>query len=489
MATLIVKSNASQATVVTIDDVGVLIPDSGGIETFTTVEEQFQLQGSEDLRAFLTDDAHGAGSSTLILNDGSSDISQADALFFLDAMVLPDASNDFGVVKNNASGQIDTSLTFDGIATVSNLIAGNDVNLNSNKLTNVAAGTAGTDGINLDQLNTAVTQGKVWKEAVLHSNQLDSVNDALSQAIAFYLDGQPTAADTFIITDGVTTETFTFVAAAPGAFDVLIGASTDDTMDNLVSTINTDSTLWSAVQSTRLESINDGSGTSTAGEVTTIYRTIQSSTSFADRIHGSLSTASFGQYVNFNGEDDYTLNTSTQLPIGDPAQKEFGFGRDTANLTPGETHITLESDEAWTWDADDLVWNLTQTSITVGQSGKIFQFGTAKTIPGGGTRYLESGGIVGTAAPIYMLRPGKLSGASITVDQIDASRAFKLSVQKNGVEVESVALPLSTTAAADLTFTTTYIAGDLIRLAVIRTSGAGSSSFDEVHATLEIIDN
>lgn len=103
--TVIIKSNASQATDVLIKDLGVTIP-SGGLNpvTFSTTEEVRRLAESNDLAAYLVDDAHGAGSSTLILNDGTSDITQADALFFLQARALPEGGDNFGVLRADSAG-------------------------------------------------------------------------------------------------------------------------------------------------------------------------------------------------------------------------------------------------------------------------------------------------------------------------------------------------------------------------------------------------
>lgn len=295
MATVIVKTNVLQGSSVLIKDVGVSIPASGGSETFTNTDEISQLQLSRDLRDYLIDDAYGVGSSTLILNDGTSDLAQTDALNFLATVQLPDGDQDYGVIKTDAVGEVSTDITFDGIATVTNLIAGNAIDAGSFKIVNLQAGVAATDAVNVSQLQAAVTEGKVWKEVVLISQQLDSVNDALSQAIPFYLDGQPTIGDTFIITDGSTTETFTFVAVEALAFDVGIGGSTDLTLANLAQAITDDSTLWSAMLSSTLESLNDGSGTSTAGKVVVIYRTDQSAAdTYPDRIYGSLTTAPMG---------------------------------------------------------------------------------------------------------------------------------------------------------------------------------------------------
>lgn len=83
MPTLVIKTNVSQATDVTIRDMGIVIPNSGGSLTFTTNIFLNKAKSSNNLLTLATDDAHGAGSSTLILNDGSGDIAQADVTDFL----------------------------------------------------------------------------------------------------------------------------------------------------------------------------------------------------------------------------------------------------------------------------------------------------------------------------------------------------------------------------------------------------------------------
>jgi len=83
MPTLVIKTNVSQGTDVTIRDMGLVIPNSGGSLTFTTNIVLNKAKVSNDLLTLATDDAHGAGSSTIILNDGTGDIAQADVTEFL----------------------------------------------------------------------------------------------------------------------------------------------------------------------------------------------------------------------------------------------------------------------------------------------------------------------------------------------------------------------------------------------------------------------
>jgi hypothetical protein len=81
--TLIIKTNASQATDVLIKDLGFLVPNSGGSVTFTDIRNLQDCNTSVNLRTLTTDNAFGANSSTLILNNGVSDIPQAQASDYL----------------------------------------------------------------------------------------------------------------------------------------------------------------------------------------------------------------------------------------------------------------------------------------------------------------------------------------------------------------------------------------------------------------------
>jgi hypothetical protein len=83
MPTLIIKTNASQATDVLVKDLGVLIPSSGGSDEHTDYSFIEEARLSSNLRTYCTDDAFGAGSSTLILNDGTDDIPQNEIDSFL----------------------------------------------------------------------------------------------------------------------------------------------------------------------------------------------------------------------------------------------------------------------------------------------------------------------------------------------------------------------------------------------------------------------
>jgi len=77
------RTNASQATDVIVGDLGIVIPNSGGSETLDGLFDLDSIRLSRNVRTLATDDAHGAGSSTIIVNDGSVDIDQDEVLEYL----------------------------------------------------------------------------------------------------------------------------------------------------------------------------------------------------------------------------------------------------------------------------------------------------------------------------------------------------------------------------------------------------------------------
>lgn len=397
----IIKSNASLGSDFLIKDLGFLIPNSGGSVTLTEYEEIQAAQESEDLKAALIDDAFGAGSSTLIMNDGTSDIAQADAANFVDTYNLPDGSENFGVVTTNAAGEITEDLTTNASTPgqLNNWQLGTDLDANNFNITGLPANPSGpTAAASQAYVDAVAAQGKSWKERVLTKEQFVDGGagvGGIQSGIAFFLDGQPSATNTFIIqrsTPTAVTETFTFVASESVAFDVGIGASTDDTLDNLAQAINDDSTIWAAQVETSLNSINDGSGSSTAGRVLVIREATPSESSDG-RIYGVLATQADGQYVNYNGETDYALATNSTLSTTDPAQKEFGFGREFSSLITNETHACLDNDAVKTWDADAQQWQDT------GANGLTFSNGLTEAAGNVTPDYGEVGDVqaVGTA--------------------------------------------------------------------------------------------
>lgn len=210
--------------------------------------------------------------------------------------------------------------------------------------------------VNKSYVDEQVVGGTVWREVVLSSNQLNSPGDFLAQATVYYLVNQPTSGDLLSITDGSITRTYGF--GSGGDVTVTIGANADDTMSNLASEISADSFgNHTAFVLTDLQSVNPGGGSSTAGTVVLIQRTVQLASSYDDRMYAVVSVASDHQYVNYAGELDYSNATSSDVPGADPGVKEFGFGRISSELLNAETHLTLDDSSMYSWDGDAGVWN------------------------------------------------------------------------------------------------------------------------------------
>lgn len=95
--TIVIQTNASQVSDVTIRDMGIIIPNSGGNETFTDIGNFSDCKLSNNLRTLATDDAFGVGSSTLIITDGTNTIAQGEIDAFLDSLGETTPTN-FGVL-------------------------------------------------------------------------------------------------------------------------------------------------------------------------------------------------------------------------------------------------------------------------------------------------------------------------------------------------------------------------------------------------------
>jgi hypothetical protein len=117
MPTVTVKTNASRVAAVVLSDIGLTIPGSGGSITFTNRDDIEDLQSSRDVRAFVVDAAFTT-TSTLILNNGS-DISQANALNYLDTCLLPPTTTLLGQL-----GSVNLTTDVSGILPYTNLGTG-----------------------------------------------------------------------------------------------------------------------------------------------------------------------------------------------------------------------------------------------------------------------------------------------------------------------------------------------------------------------------
>ncbi len=80
---VIIKANIGVLSPVLVSDLGYSIPIQPAFVTLDEVDSIEEAQNSSRLEALLTDDSFGAGSSTLIINDGTRDLDQEAGLLYL----------------------------------------------------------------------------------------------------------------------------------------------------------------------------------------------------------------------------------------------------------------------------------------------------------------------------------------------------------------------------------------------------------------------
>lgn len=280
-------------------------------------------------------------------------------------------------VKTNLSSIVsDQAGTANGLATLngSSLVVQNPASAATTVTPNAIVQRTGTSAIlvsltpssNNDATSKSYVDAQVFtgREDVLVRNQLISGGSGgISQALLCAVQINITVGDTFVITDGTTTETFTGVAAAPLAFEFVVAGSASATTTNLAAAISADSTLWDAVVTSSLDNLF-ASGIDPSF---VIYRSL--TTSATDRVYGTLSGGQARiQVLSFAQNLSYTKTGAVQLalPSVDGGTQLFGFSRVFSALSPGERHQVIESLSTFTWDSDDQLWR--ETSATrVGQ--------------------------------------------------------------------------------------------------------------------------
>jgi hypothetical protein len=329
-----------------------------------------------------------------------------------------------------------------------------------------AVPTADDAGASKKYVDDIAVGSRVWKELILVKEQLlNGASGGVLQGMLMATAAVMTAADTVIITDGTTTETWTAVAGAPAAFQFQIGGTAAITLANLVAAINNDSTLWSAVDTTGLDAYF-GAGYANQAVV---YRTATSTA--ADRMYGVLGTVTDLKVVEFaTGDQDYVISSGTEsdLPAADPAAKRFGFGRLFAALVTNETHLAAEDNGIRTWDTDDQVWQQIDSSAITAGEGLLrtndvidVELDTAAAATGAGSSGGSSGlefDTTGSAA--------KLRAAVATAGALERA-ATGLSVRVDGSTINIVGNQLVAAGAAeaqkvenDITTTAGVTAGD-----------------------------
>lgn len=114
-----------------------------------------------------------------------------------------------------------------------------------------------------------------------------------------------------------------------------------------------------------------------------------------------------------------------------------------------------------------------------------YQFGRSTQVPGAGSLQLVGPG--DTTVPVRINRVGVITGASVQVDTADiGGRNYDLQVWKNGASVATVALVAGAVGNSASNLNVAVAVGDLISAYLVRTAGAGASTFANEHAMVEV---
>jgi hypothetical protein len=318
--------------------------------------------------------------------------------------------------------------------------------------------TAAASKLYVDNQIASISGGSgVWREVLLSQVQLDTPHKAIAQATAFFFAAAPaTVGNTFVITDGTNTETYTF-SAVSGFRQPIPGVSAAASQTNLVARINSDSGFWLAQEFSDLQSINSG------GNTVVLWRRVPTFPG-TDRIYGTITGATVS-YVNYNAQLDYRSSTLISLPTVDPAVETFGISRITSGLIPDEAHLVRAEDAAWLWNSDAGTWQLTAGAVVLGTSapaagGTVGQVsgdessgihiipspnpgmgavqvkvdGTSIDFNGSGQLAIAGGAVpLGTSAPAAGGIPGKVSGDESSGIHITGTGA--LQAKTDGVSI------------------------------------------------------
>ena len=112
-----------------------------------------------------------------------------------------------------------------------------------------------------------------------------------------------------------------------------------------------------------------------------------------------------------------------------------------------------------------------------------------RRVPGAlGVRYLKVGNTQTSATPLVVAHDGQLWGATLRVDRPDVARDYRLEILVNGVVAEFLDLPSGSIINTTEAFSTAVLKGDEVSARLVRTAGAGRSTFRNIVATLDVTD-
>lgn len=463
--TLVIKSNPATTSNVLIRDLGESVPSGGGSISADTSNRDWLRQAVESkrLRALVVDDFYGAGSSTLILNDGSSDIDQDKALDYLDAVLTPDTSEDYGFLRRNSSGDLDAK---------------------NNKIINLPSPTNDSDAVNKAYVDLAV-QGFDVKASV---RLLSDSNTLLVGALT--IDG---------------------TLSSPGDRVLLVGQT--DPVENGIWVVS--ATSWE--RPTDFQSGDEAAGAFTFVEEGTQYEDsgwlcvtdapndivdsdgleftqftgagqVQAGVGLTKS--GNTLNVDFGLLIDMNqlGPSNSAGSSNTVSRV-DHTHAHGNRGTDGAVSQHDADQVDVESTLSRIAAPDTAEAVFTAINSNFGNSayvGKTLNFGLSRSVGSvTGRRFMASAdGVYGSAAPVVLLRNGTITGASLRVDSAD-SNDYNLSIKINGAEVLTLTLVAGQTKIFNASFSQPYASGDEISCELVRQGVGVGSLFQNATAIIE----
>jgi hypothetical protein len=143
----------------------------------------------------------------------------------------------------------------------------------------------------------------------------------------------------------------------------------------------------------------------------------------------------------------------------------------------GSIIVFVPSGRMFTKKDDGSTTNVVPTTLTP------YQFGQTAQVPAGGTLQMEGPGQ--SLNGFRVTRAGFIVAGSIAVNAVSAN-TYDLQIRVNGVSAAVVTLAAGQTSAQTIALAVAVAVGDIITTFMVRTAGAGGSTFNEEHATVEI---
>ena len=114
-----------------------------------------------------------------------------------------------------------------------------------------------------------------------------------------------------------------------------------------------------------------------------------------------------------------------------------------------------------------------------------YSFGRVAAVPAAGTLQLFATGQ--TTQGFRVIRAGTITAISLKTNVADGVRSYNVQVRVNGIVTAAIlAYPSGSISAAVTGLLVAVVPGDIVTVFLVRTAGAGASTFNQHEALVEI---